>query len=131
MPSVPIRVLLISAGAVLGANARYWLGVLLNRAAGSDGFPWATLLINVSGSLVLGGFLGFAARRLPDPGWGLVIAVGFCGAYTTFSTFGYELFAMLQAHDVAQATLYVGSSVLLALGAVAFGWVIGQALTPA
>jgi CrcB protein len=130
MPTAPTRVLLISAGAVLGANARYWLGVLFARFV-STGFPWATLVVNVSGSLLLGGFVGWSARQLPHPGWALVIAVGFCGAYTTFSTFGYELFAMLQERNVAQAIGYVAASVLLGLGAVALGYAAGQALAGA
>ena len=127
MPSPGIRVLLISVGAVLGANARYWLGLLFPRAV-TPGFPWATLTVNVSGSLLLGGFIGFTARRMPHPGWSLVVAVGFCGAYTTFSTFGYELLTMLQGRDVALSVAYVAASVVLGLGAVALGWGVGQAL---
>ncbi len=130
MPSVPIRILLISAGAVLGANARYWLGVLFARSV-TPGFPWATLTINVTGSLVLGGFMGWSVRQMPHPGWSLVFAVGFCGAYTTFSTFGYELFTMLQAGSVGQAIGYVAASVAVGLGAVAAGWAAGQALAGA
>jgi len=130
MPSIAARSLLISAGAVLGANARYWVGVLFARVD-VTGIPWWTLLINVSGSLVLGVFLGFAARRVPDPGWTFVVAVGFCGAYTTFSTFSYEVFTMLQAHAVGQAVGYVAASVGLSLGAVALGWVGGQAIAGA
>jgi CrcB protein len=127
VPSPGIRVLLVSVGAVLGANARYWLGMLFLRSVPAT-FPWATLTVNVSGSLLLGGFVGFAARRMPDPGWTLVIAVGFCGAYTTFSTFGNELFLMLQAREVAQSAAYIAASVALGLGAVALGWVAGQAI---
>jgi CrcB protein len=130
MPSIPMRVLLVSAGAVLGANARYWLGVLFARVV-TPGFPWATFSINVSGSLLLGGFVGWSARRMPHPGWSLVIAVGFCGAYTTFSTFGYELFAMLQERSVGQAAVYIAASVVLGLAAVALGWAAGQALAGA
>ena len=127
MPSVPVRVLLISAGAVLGANARYWLGVWFARFV-TPGFPWATLTINVTGSLLLGGFMGWSVRQMPHPGWSLVLAVGFCGAYTTFSTFGYELFSMLQERSTGQAVVYVASSVVAGAGAVALGWAAGQAL---
>jgi fluoride exporter len=127
MPSAATRALLISLGAVFGANARYWLGVLFARVV-TPGFPCATLTVNVSGSLLLGGFLGYAARRLPHPGWSLVVAVGFCGAYTTFSTFGYELFSMLQSRTVALALGYVAASVVLGVVAVALGWAVGQAL---
>src|SRR5258708_22987507 len=120
MPSIAARTLLISAGAVVGANARYWVGVLFARLD-VTGIPWWTLFINVSGSLVLGVFLGFAARRVPDPGWTFVVAVGFCGAYTTFSTFSYEVFTMLQAHAVGQAVGYVAASVCVRLAAGALG----------
>jgi CrcB protein len=130
VPSAATRALLISAGAVLGANARYWVGVLFARVV-TPGFPWATLTINVSGSLLLGGFVGYTAQRMPHPGWSFVVAVGFCGAYTTFSTFGYELFAMLRERSVAQSFTYVAASVLLSLGAVALGWAAGQALAGA
>lgn len=127
MPSIPVRVLLISAGAVLGANARYWLGVWFARFA-APGFPWATLAINLSGCLLLGGFMGWSVRQMPHPGWSLVLAVGFCGAYTTFSTFGYELFTMLQERSVGPAIGYVAASVVVGVGAVAAGWAAGQAL---
>jgi fluoride exporter len=127
MPTVPVRLLLISAGAVLGANARYWLGVLFARAV-TPGFPWATLTINVTGSLLLGGFMGWSVRQMPHPGWSLVIAVGFCGAYTTFSTFSYEVLTLLQNNNVAQAFGYTAASVVVSLGAVALGWAAGQAL---
>ena len=127
MPDALSRALLVSLGAVLGANGRYWLGVLFARVV-TPGFPWATLTINVSGSLVLGGFLGFQARRLPYPNWSLVLAVGFCGAYTTFSTFSYEVFNLLQSRAVATALGYVAASFAVGLGAVALGWAAGQAL---
>jgi len=127
MPSAATRALLVSLGAVFGANARYWIGVLFARTV-TPGFPWATLTINVSGSLLLGGFIGFAARRMPHPGWSLVVAVGFCGAYTTFSTFSYEVFSLLQSRAVALAAGYVAASVVVGLGALALGWACGQAL---
>lgn len=130
MPSAATRALLVSLGAVFGANARYWLGVLFARLA-TPGLPWATLTVNLSGSLLLGGFLGYAARRMPHPGWSLVVAVGFCGAYTTFSTFGYELFDMLQSRAVALALGYVAASVVVGVLAVAVGWAVGQALAGA
>jgi fluoride exporter len=127
MPTAATRALLVSLGAVLGANARYWLGMLFARLV-TPGFPWATLTINASGSLLLGGFLGFAARRMPHPDWSLVVAVGFCGAYTTFSTFSYEVFSLLQSRAVATALGYIAASFALGLAAVALGWAAGQAL---
>jgi CrcB protein len=84
------KIVLIAAGAVLGANARYWLGAWAAERWGAA-FPYGTLLINVSGSLLIGWFMAFAAgRTLVDPRWRLLFVTGFLGAYTTFSTYSYE-----------------------------------------
>jgi CrcB protein len=82
--------LIISLGAILGANARYWLG---GWSAGRFGtiFPYGTLIINLTGSLILGFFITLATDRfLVDPRWRLLVAIGFLGAYTTFSTYTYK-----------------------------------------
>jgi CrcB protein len=84
------QVLWISIGAVLGANARYFLSRWAARAL-SPVFPYGTLIINVSGSLLLGFFLIWTSERvLADPRWRFLIAIGFCGAYTTFSSYAFE-----------------------------------------
>ncbi|HEX8598794.1 MAG TPA: CrcB family protein [Chloroflexia bacterium] len=79
--------LLISLGAVLGANARHWLTQLFADRFGLA-FPSGTLFINISGSLVLGFLLTLIGQRfVDDPGLRLLLGTGFLGAYTTFSTF--------------------------------------------
>jgi fluoride exporter len=84
------QVVAISVGAVLGANARYWLGQWLSHTLVTS-LPVGTLFINCSGSFVLGLFMTLATERLPlAPHWRLAVAVGFLGSYTTFSTFSYE-----------------------------------------
>jgi fluoride exporter len=89
--------LLISLGAILGANLRYWLGNWVAQRWGTQ-FPYGTLLTSRSGSLLLGFFLTLAAQRfLIDPRWRLLFATGFLGAYTTFSTYTYESITLISA----------------------------------
>jgi CrcB protein len=122
------KFLLISAGAVLGANARYWIGTW---AAGKWGaaFPYGTLIINLTGSLLLGLFMGLTAERLSlDPRLRLLIATGFLGAYTTFSTFTYESVSLLLKGAVWAGVLNVLASTALGLLAVGAGIWIGKSL---
>ena len=88
--------LLISLGAIVGANARYLISRLAARALGPV-FPYGTLFINVSGSLIVGFFMVWASERvLIDPRWRLLIVVGFCGAFTTFSSYAFETVAYFE-----------------------------------
>jgi len=114
------KILLISAGAALGANARYWVGLWAAQKWGV-GFPVGTLLINLSGSLLLGFFLTLATQRLLiDPRWRLLFAVGFLGAYTTFSTYTYEsLELILQGQWAAGLANLLGSTLAGILAAAA------------
>lgn len=84
------KFLIISIGAVLGANARYWLGGWAAEKFGTS-FPYGTLIINLTGSFVLGLFITLISDRfLLDPNWRLFVAIGFLGSYTTFSSYTYE-----------------------------------------
>src|SRR4051812_24315845 len=96
MRSILQTVIWISLGAIAGANLRYFLSQQIGKWAGTA-FPYGTLAINVSGSFVLGFFLVWTTDRvLADPRWRLLVAVGFCGGYTTFSSFAYESFALVE-----------------------------------
>jgi CrcB protein len=80
----------VSLGGIVGACARYFLSRFAAKIIGT-GFPWGTLFINISGSFLLGIFLVYTTERaFVDPRWRLLIAIGFCGAYTTFSSYAYE-----------------------------------------
>ena len=122
------KFLYISIGAVLGANARYWLGDYIAQRWGTT-FPMGTLVINVSGSFLLGLFLTLATERFMfDPRWRLLIAVGFMGAYTTFSTYSYESFNLLyKGQWLSGLTNLLGSS-LLGVLFVGLGVIIGKLL---
>jgi fluoride exporter len=91
------NIIAVAAGGALGALARYLVGTWAAARWGSA-FPWGTLLINVSGSLLLGAFSAWFARRAGLPAeLRLFVAVGFCGAYTTFSTFSLDTITLAQS----------------------------------
>lgn len=118
-------VLYVGLGAFLGANARYWLGAWAATRYGTT-FPYGTLLVNVTGSFVLGFAIAYLALRTYSPNWRLFVAVGLCGGYTTFSSYAYETLRLLEDGDLLLAFLYcVGSPVLAVVSAFA-GMVIGR-----
>ena len=111
----------ISIGAALGANARYWLANWFAERWGA-GYPWGTLFINVTGSLLIGLLVTFFGQRLlADPAYRLLLITGFLGAYTPFSTFSYETVALLQAGSYIAALGNALNSVALGLTATIGG----------
>ena len=122
------KFLLISAGAILGANARYWLSGWAAQKWGA-GFPVGTLIINLTGSLLLGFFLTLSTERfMLDPRWRLLFAVGFLGAFTTFSTYTYESFNLLFKGQWLPGLLNLFGSVILGVIAVGIGVYLGKSL---
>ncbi|HEY2943495.1 MAG TPA: fluoride efflux transporter CrcB [Vicinamibacteria bacterium] len=115
------RTLVVGAGGFLGASARYVLGGLVYRWLPAT-FPWATLVINVTGCFGIG-FLAVMVeeRMVLGPSARLFLMVGILGGYTTFSTFGYETIALLRESSFAAAALNVLGQVALGLVAVAAG----------
>jgi CrcB protein len=120
-----VRIALVGVAGAAGALSRYAIGV----GIGVRSFPFATLAINVAGSAVLGWVLaGPGADRWSTTAT-TAVAVGFLGAFTTFSTFAYETTTMLRADEPVRALTYVGLSVGLGLLAAAGGYALGRAIS--
>ena len=112
------KILTIAIGGALGALARYWLNEFVATRWPTI-FPLGTFIINITGSFVIGFFLTFATVHYDlNPHWRLFIAVGFLGAYTTFSTFEYETLKLIEEGHLLTALFYVLSSVIAGLIAV-------------
>ncbi|MFC2949777.1 fluoride efflux transporter CrcB [Virgibacillus sediminis] len=113
-------ILLVGIGGSLGAGARFYLGSLFNGKWGN--YPLGTWLVNILGSLLLGVVVNFHAQgQLSDWHW-MAAGAGFCGAFTTFSTFGQETVALLRAGRIGVASAYVFSSALISVLAAFLGY---------
>ncbi len=117
----PGHYLLVALGAFVGANCRYLLSKRLARI--SSGFPWATMLINVTGSFLLGLLLTINQPALPAS-YRLLLGTGFLGAYTTFSTFSYETVTLAQRGEYVRAASNLLANIGLGLFAAALGIVV-------
>jgi CrcB protein len=121
-----VNYLWIALGAIAGACARYLVSGAIARAFPAA-FPYGTLLVNISGSLLLGFFLVLAGERmLIDPRWRLLVAVGFCGSYTTFSSYAFETFASGEQGQWLLAAANIVANNTLCLAAVVGGAAIAR-----
>lgn len=115
-------ILYISVGGILGTLARWYLQGWIQQRSGAGTFPAGTLVINLAGSFVLGFVIRLATGSTivsPEMRGGLTI--GFCGAFTTMSTFSYEAMRLLADGDYWRAALYMGATILGCLVAVVAG----------
>ena len=117
--------LVIFVGAGLGGVTRYAMSVWIQDAAGA-GFPWGTLIVNVSGSLLLTFVYAVLEGTTAPAEWRAFLGIGILGGYTTFSTFSYETVRLVQDGDWGRASAYVAASVLASVGAAMVGFSLGM-----
>jgi CrcB protein len=118
----------VALGGALGAVARYAVGGWVHAKLGPS-FPYGTFVINVSGSFILGLFATLALSLAWSDHWRLLIAVGFVGAYTTFSTFEYETLQLIaEGGRYRAAVLNLVGSVVVGFGAAYLGMVAARLL---
>ncbi len=120
----------LSVGGVIGVNARYGLAVAIGRWLGTH-FPWATLLINVTGSFAIGLISVILTRWFPHHSARLFLVVGMLGGYTTFSSFSYEAMVLWERGSVGSCLAYMVSSLVAGFAAVLLGTAIGRFVAPA
>ncbi|HJO05040.1 MAG TPA: fluoride efflux transporter CrcB [Acidobacteriota bacterium] len=125
MKAALINAAVIGSGGFLGALARYGLSGLVHRQVPLTTFPYGTLLVNLLGCLLIGVVAGYAeSRQLFGLEVRMFVLIGVLGGFTTFSTFGYETFAMLRDNDLLRAAANVGAHVILGLALVWLGYAI-------
>lgn len=120
-----IPFLLVGLGGAIGAMLRYGVGVTVGSLA--NGFPAATLVVNIAGSLAMGLLIGLLARTTPQlqNEIRLFVAIGVLGGFTTFSSFSLDAITLLERGDLALAAAYIGGSVLLSLAGLTLGlWAV-------
>jgi fluoride exporter len=114
----PQLILAVAIGGALGSVVRYIVGIESGRLFGTD-FPWGTLIINVSGSFLIGAFAALFATKwnLPQPGK-VFLLVGICGGYTTFSTFSLDVWYLIERGQSLESLGYILASVILSTAAL-------------
>ena len=122
------KMILVGVGGFVGANVRYWLGMWVTQRWGAA-FPYATFIINISGSFLIGFLLIFLMARVRMPQTEtlrLLLAVGFLGAYTTFSTFEFETLDLARNGAILRAFVNALGSLVAGFIAVYLGEAAGR-----
>ncbi|MBR5117793.1 MAG: fluoride efflux transporter CrcB [Muribaculaceae bacterium] len=115
--------LYVGIGGAIGSILRYLVSLAVKY--GGTGFPWATFIVNIAGCLVIGLIFGITSR---NPNFSshlnLLLAVGLCGGFTTFSTFSKECLQLLQTGNHWMCALYIVGSVVIGVAATAIGYIL-------
>jgi fluoride exporter len=119
--------LFVGMGGFIGANARF---IVARWAADrwGTGFPWGTFIINIVGCLILGLFMTLADKLAWSDAWRFTIAIGFVGAFTTFSTYEYESFKLVADGQLVRAAANIIGSVIVGFAGVCVGVVLARLL---
>ena len=113
----------VGVGSFAGGSLRYLISVLMKSPV--NGFPFGTLCVNLLGCLLIGVFYGFAARHpLMSQNTLLLLTTGFCGGFTTFSTFANESLQLLQSQNITAFAVYISASVILGIALVFCGYAL-------
>jgi CrcB protein len=124
----PQFILAVAVGGAIGSVARYLVGIGSGKLFGIN-FPWGTLLINITGSFLIGLFAGLFAIRWDLPqAVRIFLTVGICGGYTTFSTFSLDIFYLMERGQTIAAAAYMIGSVASSVGALVLAMVIVRCL---
>jgi fluoride exporter len=121
--------LLIALGGGIGSVARYLFGAFVSRQAHA-GFPFGTLAVNIVGSIAIGMLTRFFLHSQTEPYARAALVVGFCGGFTTFSTFSLETMGLINGGEWAKAAMYMGLSLVACVGGTAIGLAVGPRLNP-
>ena len=122
------HVLVVGIGGFIGSVLRYWLGGIIHNWV-QDAFPAGTLVVNVLGCFALGAVMYLVEyREFFGAELRLFVTIGLLGGFTTFSTFGYETFALLRDSEHLQALVSVAANVIVGTAAVAGGWIAAKAI---
>ena len=118
--------IVVSLGAIVGANLRYILSHYAAKVLGPV-FPYGTLIINITGSFIVGWFMIWTTERvLVDPRWRLLVVVGFCGGFTTFSSYAFESMAYFEQGQWLLMTVNVFANNLLCMAAAIAGMALAR-----
>ncbi len=119
---------IVGSGGFFGSSARYLTQIMINKYFPSS-FPYGTFSINVSGSLLIGVIFALSEKgNILSPEVRMFLATGFCGGFTTFSTFSYEILQQLRDGEILLASLYIVSSIIFGILAAYAGFFLIKSL---
>ncbi|MES2005736.1 MAG: fluoride efflux transporter CrcB [Bacteroidota bacterium] len=112
------NIILVGLGGMIGSVLRYLTSYFIRH----ESFPYATFIVNIAGSLLIGAVMGIAARQEGFSNWRLFLATGICGGFTTFSAFAWENMQLLSQERYGSFIWYTGGTLVLGLAAVTAGY---------